>query len=296
MLIPPELRARLRGLRIGSHVLANGRGIGRHLGRSRGAGLEFEQYRAYEPGDEPRRVDWKLYARSDRFFVRDATRDSPLTIWVLLDATASMAQADAARPAYSKLTAAKMLAACVAEIATMQGDSFGLASIDGRGVRCMDAGIGARHRDRLLLQLEPIECAGGWPRDELLRPLWERVAADSLVVMISDGFDPALPVLAARLAAARCEVWSLGLISAEERDFPFVGGVEFRDPETGAVCRVDTQAARAEFLERFAQSRTQLARSLADGGIAHIDHALDEPLDRALRRLQQCATPMPGAL
>src|SRR5215813_2232810 len=125
-LIPADVRARLKHLRLRARHGAGGDGLGQHASRSRGAGLEFAQYRAYEPGDEPRHIDWKLYARSDRFFVRDATRDTPLTAWLLVDATASMAQADAARPEYTKLVAAKALAACIAEIALQQGDSFGL--------------------------------------------------------------------------------------------------------------------------------------------------------------------------
>jgi hypothetical protein len=80
-----------------------------HASRSKGAGLEFAQYRAYEPGDEPRRIDWKLFARSDKFFVREAEEESPIAIWILLDASASMAQADRVRPDWSRFDAAKLL-------------------------------------------------------------------------------------------------------------------------------------------------------------------------------------------
>src|SRR5690606_29961146 len=125
--IPPEVCARLRGLRIGSRRAAGGRGFGLHRSRSRGAGMEFVQYRGYEPGDELRRIDWKLYARSDRFFVREAERESPLNIWVLVDTSGSMAQADEQRPEWSRLDAARALAACVFEVALAQGDPFGLA-------------------------------------------------------------------------------------------------------------------------------------------------------------------------
>src|SRR5690606_25220864 len=128
-LIPPELRARLGSLRLVPRAGAGGDGIGQHSSRSRGAGLEFAQYRGYEPGDEPRRIDWKLYARSDRYFVREAERDSPLTVWIVLDATASMAQADETRPDWSRLDAGKALAACIAEIALRQGDRAGLLAL-----------------------------------------------------------------------------------------------------------------------------------------------------------------------
>ena len=124
-LIPPEIRSRLRGLRLTARRAAGATGMGLHQSRSRGSGLEFAQYRAYEPGDELRQIDWKLFARSDRFFVREAERESPLALWILIDASASMAQADRARPAWSRLDAARALAACMAEIALTQQDRFG---------------------------------------------------------------------------------------------------------------------------------------------------------------------------
>src|SRR5690606_24150780 len=151
--IPPEVRGRLRTLRIGSRRAAGGRGFGQHRSRERGAGLEFVQYRNYEPGDEPRRIDWKLYARSDRLFVRDAERESQLSVWVLLDTSASMGQADAARPDWSRLDAARALAACIFEVALGQGDPFGLALVGGGGLSLLPPAAGVRQRDRLLLAL-----------------------------------------------------------------------------------------------------------------------------------------------
>ncbi|PZQ21436.1 MAG: DUF58 domain-containing protein, partial [Stenotrophomonas acidaminiphila] len=96
-LIPADVRSRLKDLRLTARRAIGAQGIGVHHSRSRGAGLEFAQYRAYEPGDELRQIDWKLYARSDRFFVREAERESPLTVWIVLDATASMNQRDGER-------------------------------------------------------------------------------------------------------------------------------------------------------------------------------------------------------
>src|SRR6188768_2291727 len=87
--LPPDVRARLRGLRLYARRARASGGLGQHLSRSRGAGIEFSQYRPYEQGDEPRRIDWKLYARSDRHYVRESERDSAHTLWLLVDATAS---------------------------------------------------------------------------------------------------------------------------------------------------------------------------------------------------------------
>ena len=283
--IPAEVRARLRSLRLGTRLNARGAGFGQHTGHSRGAGLEFAQYRAYGQGDEPRQVDWKLYARSDRFFVRDALHESPLAIWLLLDASASMEQADAARPRYRKFDAARALAACVAEIALQQGDSFGLAALGGAGLRVLPPGAGPRHRARLWLELHGLRCGGAVPPEDAVRPLWERIAPGSLVLLLSDDFDDSLVAFAERLAAAGRDVLSIGLLSAEERDFPFIGGHRFVEPESGAEQHLEARGGADDFVERFRAARAALARHLAAAGIRHCDYYLDNSLDAPLQRL-----------
>ena len=283
--IPAPVRARLKDLRLAGRRTTGGHGFGQHASRSRGAGLEFAQYRAYEPGDELRQIDWKLYARSDRFFVREAERDSPLTAWVVVDCTASMAQGDAARPGWSRLDAARALAACIFELALRQGDRFGLAAVGGDGLRLVPPGAGPRHRDRCLLELHGLRAGGDWPAETTLRPLWERIGADQLVLMLSDDFDEACVRLCERLAAARREVLNLQILTAEERDFPFRGGHRFRDAETGAELLSDGASARDAFLAAFAAAQRELSARLAASGIRHATHVLDEALDVPLRRL-----------
>lgn len=287
--IPPEVRARLRDLRLHARSGA-GDGLGQHMSRSRGAGLEFAQYRAYEPGDELRRVDWKLYARSDRYFVREAERDSPLTVWLILDATASMRHADIARKALRKLDAAKLIAACVIELALRQGDRFGVIALGGETPALAPAGAGPRQRDRCLLELARLRSGAGWPDEAALRPLWERIAANALVVFLSDFFDDGAVGLADRLAAARREVLTVQMLGADERDFPFNGAHRFVDPESSAERRVDAEVVRKDFLERFGAARAELARRFAARGIRHVEHVLDEPPDAPLRALL-----MPGS-
>lgn len=283
-LIPPDVRARLRGLHLFARGNAGGDGLGQHASRSRGAGLEFAQYRAYEPGDEPRRIDWKLYARSDRYFVREAERDSPLTAWLIIDATASMRQADIARPDVSKLDAAKAIAACAIELALRQGDRFGLIALGGSTQLLVPAGAGPRQRDRCLLELARINAAGSWPGIASQRPLRERIARDALVVFLSDFFDDAAVELAELLALARREVLTVQILAGDERDFPFSGGQRFLDPESGIERRVDANAVRQDFLERFGAARANLARDFTARGIRHVEHVLGEPSDAPLQR------------
>ena len=283
--IPADVRARLKDLRLHARRISSGQGIGQHASRSRGAGMEFAQYRAYEPGDEPRQIDWKLYARSDKFFVRESERDSPLNVWVLIDATASMAQSDAAKPSWTRLQAAKSLAACIFELALKQGDRFGLIAVNDKGPRVVNAGYGLRHRDQCLLALNTIKAEGAWPEESQCRPIWERVSANALVLMLSDDFDEGAVNLLERLSAARRDVLNIQILTAEERDFPFAGGYRFRDAESGAELITDAKDSRDEFILKFSNARKDLATRLVASGITHIDYVLDQAIDAPLRRL-----------
>ncbi|WP_425479123.1 DUF58 domain-containing protein [Xanthomonas populi] len=284
-LIPSELRSRLRGLQLRARHAQGAHGIGQHASRSRGAGLEFAQYRAYEPGDALRQIDWKLYARSDRFFVREAERENPLTLWLLLDATASAGQADQARPRYTRLQAMATLAACAAEVALGQGDQVGLFAVHGDGVVAVPAGGGPRQRDRLWLALHGLRAGGRWPGLDALRPLWERIAAHALVLSVGDGFDEDLVGALEKLAAARREVVQLQVLTCDERDFNFSGGHRFRDPETGEELLGDGAAMRAAYLQRFGDAQRARQARWQAAGIAHALHYLDAPPDAALREL-----------
>ena len=283
--LPPDVRSRLKGLRLVTRRAVGGHGIGLHQSHSRGAGLEFAQYRAYEPGDELRQIDWKLYGRSDKFFVREAERESPVAVWILLDASASMGQADLDRPDFSRLDAAKALTQALAEMALQQGDRFGWAALSDQGLKLVPPATGARQRDRLLLELIPLKAAGGFCREDQLSPVWERIGARDLVIVLSDCFEPGAIALMEKLAAAGREVLSIELLTVGERDFNYPGGYRFRDPETGEELLGDGPALRAEFLRRFAEARAELHLRLDRAGVRRVDHVLDQPLDQPLRRL-----------
>lgn len=283
--IPADVRSRFKTLRLLPRRASGAQGIGQHASRSRGAGLEFAQYRAYEPGDELRQIDWKLYARSDRFFVRESERESPVTVWLLVDATASADQRDLANPGLSRLDHINATAACVVELALQQGDRFGLITVNGDGLQVVAAGSGARQRDRIHLLLHRLRAHGCWPAADALRPVWERVQSTDLLVALGDGFDDACTVLLERLAAARRDVMQVQVLTADERDFPFTDGHRFRDPETGEELLGDGRAIRTDYLARFAEAQAVLQARLQRGGIAHVVTHTDQPLDAPLRQL-----------
>lgn len=283
--LPASVRAGLRGLQLRPRRARGGRGIGLHASVQQGEGLEFSQYRAYQPGDEPRRVDWKLYARSERLFVRQSQREAPLTIWLLLDASASMAQADRATPAWRRWDMACQLTACITELAIDQGDALGLAIIGADGLRLLPAANALRQRDALALQLARTTPAGQWPDDSRLTPLWARIGRDDLVIAISDGFEDGLSTALERLSASGRDTWLAQLLTAEERDFPFAAGHRFVDPETGSELPGHGPALRAGYLQRFAAAQNALHARLRAAGVHMVTGHTDEATTAVLARL-----------
>ena len=216
------------------HVLA-GLGHGIHAGRERGAGVEFSEYRAYAPGDEWRRVDWKLMARADRYYVREAERDSHVAIWLWLDATASMAEASRSVDGLNKLWYARTMLACIAAIAQRQGDAFGLVVCSGDRVQFTPASRGPRQMHRVLAQLSKAEPAGSLPSADTLRASLHFARSPSLIFAASDFLDWPSPQSEAllRLRRMRHDVRALCLQTKAEVDASFPLDTAWRDPEQG---------------------------------------------------------------
>lgn len=214
------------------HVLA-GLGHGLHAGRERGAGVEFSEYRAYAPGDEWRRVDWKLMARADRYYVREAERDSHVAIWLWLDATASMAEPSYSVPGLNKLWYARTMLACVAAIAQRQGDAFGLVVCSGDRVRFTPAARGPRQMHRVLAQLTRAEPLGGLPDTDVLKASLHFARSPSLIFAASDFLDWPSPQSEAllRLRRMQHDVRALCVHTEAERDASFTLDKAYRDPE-----------------------------------------------------------------
>lgn len=283
--LPADLRARLAGIAFRTRAPAPDGPLGRQLSRSRGAGVEFSQYRGYSPGDPLRQVDWKLYARSDRYYVREAERDSPLTLLLVIDASASMAQADRARHDWSRLHAARRLAACAIEIALREGDAFGVLTLGGESAQWLPPTMGRGQRDEAFRLLAGTRAAGGWPQRKQVEALAGRVGHGALVLLLSDLFDDTALELLERLAGAGRDAAAVRILTVEERDFPFDGAFLLRDPESGVTRECDGARVRENFLARFGDARRAMAARLAAHGVALAEHVLDRPEDAALRAL-----------
>ncbi len=296
MTLDPHLLAATRGLSLAARQLAAGLLPGLHASRRTGLAREFSQYRAYQPGDDPRHIDWKLYARSDRYFVRESDVETALTVRIILDATASMRQADTAGPTTGrpKFDSARLLAAALAYLAQAQGDRVGLHAVGGGQIISVPPGQQRQPLERIVRTLERLEPAGRWPVDP--RPLHRAFAAGrrpaddgqtrEIVVVLTDGHEHGEEIRAALapLRARRHELLLFYLVGGDEIAFPFHGPVRFEDLETGDVLETDADAARAAYLADQEAHVQAWRREWESGGrFEYARFRLDEPLDRALR-------------
>jgi uncharacterized protein (DUF58 family) len=267
------------------HVLA-GLGHGIHAGRERGAGVEFSEYRAYAPGDEWRRVDWKLMARADRYFVREAERDSHVAVWLVLDATASMAEPSRSIEGLDKLAYARTVLGCIAAIAQRQGDAFGLVVLSGGRAGFTPAARGPRQLQRVLAQLTRTPAAGALPGAATLRSSLHFAQSPGAVFAASDFLDWRSPLSEAlvRLRHMRHDVRALCLQTRAECEASFASSPAYRDPEGGeGVFRFG-----ADMQDEYRRNRDEhfdgVSAATRRHGVPLLSAAIEQPPGEVLRR------------
>ena len=285
MLATPALLAHTTDLNLVIRYVLAGLGHGIHAGRERGAGVEFSEYRAYSPGDEWRRVDWKLLARADRYFVREAERDSHVAVWLWLDASASMAEPSRSVAGLDKLQYARVVLACIAAIAQRQGDAFGLIVCGAGRVRFTPAARGPRQMQRVLAQLSRTEAAGNLPPAESLRANLHFARSPSLIFATSDFLDwpSAQSEALLRLRHMRHDVRALCLQTEAECDASFAAGSAYRDPEQGeGLFRFDPES-RAAYMKRRNEHFAQMTAECRRNDIRTLSARIEQPLQAVLR-------------
>ncbi len=230
---------------------------GRHASRLPGTGLEFAQYRGYQPGDDLRHVDWKLMARSDRLFVREADAETALPVRLLLDASASMAHTE---DGIVKFDAARQIVAALAENAVRHGDLPSLVIV-GDNPMVVPPSRDRRQLERIIDALDRVRPSGrlGVSVDGAIGAVGG--GQGGVVIAVTDWHDPA-DLLRPALERSGIDTTLLVLRTPRERDMRYGDAVTLEDLETGERVVVTDEArhARAALLEQ----RIDLARR---GGI-----------------------------
>lgn len=276
--------AALGSLPLRARRLADALGTGGHTSRRKGASIEFADYRDYQPGDELRRVDWRLYARTDRLHIREAHEETPLRVVLLLDASPSMAYRGPGAP-MSKLDYARMLLGALALVVRRQRDACGAGLLAEDLLRWLPPTRSPSRLQNVWALIDtPAEGAGTALADTLTQAL-EAAPRRCLFVLASDFYeDPErlAPVLG-RLHYERHDFLALHVADPIEIDFPFDDPSVFVDLETGDDLLLDPAATAASYREKFAAHRRAVADLCAGHGFNALSLRTDEPPLDALR-------------
>ncbi len=242
------LAERIVALELAASRLAGGAVSGLHQSPFRGGSAEFAEYKEYSPGDDPRTIDWKSVARSDRWFVKRFEETTNRRCFLLLDASASMAFSRGGRPA--KIDVARVVLAAMGTLLLGQGDAVGCDVLGGAGrSRSVPPRARSRHREAVLVALASAEPGGAQGMATALDARAAGIPPRSLVILASDLIDDADGVAAAlrRLAARGHEVLVLHVLDDDETGFRFQGQVRFVDPETGQEVQADATAVAESY-------------------------------------------------
>ena len=280
-MIDPAALMRIKNLELRAKVVVEGFLSGLHRSPYHGFSVEFTEYRQYSPGDDLRYLDWRLFARSDRYYIKRFEDETNLRCWLLVDLSKSMGYTSLA---YDKAEYAKTVAATIAYFLSLQRDGVGLVTFDAAISNFLPARFRPGHLHRLMMSLE--QAPAGTATD-LAAPL-EQIAKTArkrgLVVLLSDLLAPT-DLLETRLGYLRSrghEVVVIRVLDPAEVEFPFEQAAMFYDVESGRELFVDPELVRQQYRRRFGEHRAALAQTCSRLGIDLYELTTNQPLEMAL--------------
>ena len=273
--------AKLAGVKVRARAVMEGVLSGLHKSPHQGQSVEFAEHKEYAPGDELRHLDWKAYAKFDRFYVKRFEHETDLRAVLVVDASASMGYRTAA---LSKLEVATTLAGALGYLLVRQQDAAGLSVVGGGGVSDIPPRSAAGHLMALLGALEQLEAKGGTDLHQAADHLAERLPRRAMVVVFSDLFDEAPEALRRilQLRARKHDVAVFHILDPAELEFPFDDPTLFLSMEDDRRLEVNAREIRESYLEEMGAFLTQTKELCAEADVDYQLVRTDEPLDTAL--------------
>ncbi len=273
--------ARIRSLELRAKAVVEGLWRGLHRSPYHGFSVEFSEYRAYVQGDDPRHLDWKVLARSDRSFIKKFEDETNLRCQLVVDHSRSMQYGSGP---LTKADYAATLAATLALFLMQQGDAVGVTTFGEALQEHLPPRNRPGHLRRLMLELEKPAPAGGTALDLSVRQLADLLRKRGMICLVSDLLAPVetLERQLALLGAMGHDLVLFHVMDRAEIDFSFDKAAHFRDAETGAERFVDPAAARASYLENLQAHREFIRRACERQGIEYHWAPTDTPLEQVL--------------
>uniref|UniRef100_A0A7C4TIB7 DUF58 domain-containing protein n=1 Tax=candidate division WOR-3 bacterium TaxID=2052148 RepID=A0A7C4TIB7_UNCW3 len=278
--LDPEVLARISNLDLRAKLVVEGFLTGLHHSPFKGFSQEFADYRPYILGDEPKRIDWKVYARRDRFYIKEYQEETNLRGYILLDKSGSMGYGEK----ITKLEYAKFLSACLAYLFFKQKDGVGIITFDTKINDFIPPSAKKINFTRLIETIEKANAGNETSLSRVLFELAQRIKRRGLVIIISDLFDFPEQVLKSlrSFRARKHEIIVFQVIDPKEHTFPFFETSIFEDLETGEQLIIQPDSIRESYRKKFEDFLNNYQKRMLE---AHIDYQLmrtDTPYDRGL--------------
>ena len=284
--IDPQTLAKIQGLRLRARHIVEGYVAGLHRSPYRGFSTEFTEHREYAPGDDLRYVDWKVYGKRDKVYLKQYEDETNLSCYLVLDVSESMTYQGPAA-ALSKLAYAQCLAAALGWLVLQQHDAVGLATFDSQVRSLLRPGGTPSQLNELLIALEEVTPTSKTAAGPIFHELAQRLTRRGVVVILSDCFDDVAAIAAGlkHFKYRRHDVTLLHVLDPAEIDFPFCGPLEFQGLEGMPGMETDTRGIRAAYCREFNAFRTSLERACRRERVNYFLLRTDQPPDVALTRI-----------
>lgn len=263
---------------------------GRHRSPIKGSSLEFAQYRKYVPGDDTRRLDWRAWGRSDRFYIKEFEADTNLRLCLIVDTSGSM---NYQLGPMSKIDYARRLAGTLAFLAARQGDAVGLYLASEEFHQEIPPKRSGAHLKVVLDELGSMKASGETGLAASLHEAAEKVRQRALVVVISDLFLPTEELRSAfqHLRFRKHDVAVFHLLEKHEVDFEFERPTRFLDLEGGATVMADPDIIGPQYRKAIQKYLDEVTEVIQDAAIDYHRVQVEEPFEAPLARFLLGRTP-----
>lgn len=281
--LDPQTLAKLEGLELRARLIVEGYVSGLHRSPYHGFSIEFAEHREYAPGDDLRYVDWKVFGKTDKFYLKQYEEETNLVSHLVLDTSESMRYQSGAA-ALSKLEYAQCVAAALAYLILQQQDSVGLVTFDSEIRSLVRASSNPSHLKQLLHVMDQSRPERKTASGPIFHDLAERLKKRGVVVVLSDFFDdvPALLKGLKHLRHRRHEVILFHVLDPAELDFPFRQPTLFKGLEELPELLADPRALRKAYLAEFERFVHELRLGCRAHRIDYVQMRTDQTLDLAL--------------
>lgn len=280
-LLKPDIVKSVSGLALIARVIVDGYMSGLNHSRRVGPGMEFSQFRSYEPGDDLRLLDWKMLARSGRYYIKQSEIETNIAVKFILDSSNSMIHKE---DELSKMDYVRVLIASLAYLCQNQGDAVGLYALNDHNLHSLTPKIQKQHFNRLLLELLNIENKGSWPKNPNDSKKLHDRAHKELIFFITDMYEEQneITTFIKKLKTLRNEVVVLHVMGKNELEFNYNGNITFEDLETGTKVKLNATDAKKEYITSLNTMMKNTKNMLLANGISYHLMSLNENIGKTI--------------